>query len=70
MRIEEWRAFEKILIGGNHLASSLIGIEMPNNFTNYEDALKTHGQPYADMWIAWDAIIKARDLFYADGGPK
>jgi hypothetical protein len=51
----------RILIGGNHLANALIGTEIPNNFANYQEALAAHGQPYADMWVCWRAIMDVRD---------
>ena len=45
-----------VLVGGNHLASALNAISDPLRIADYDDALHKHGQPYADMWAAWQAI--------------
>lgn len=53
--------FERLMIAGNHLASALVGTCIPSECNSYQDALQAHGQPYADMWIAWRAIMDIRD---------
>jgi len=55
--------FKNVLIGGNHLASALLGIADPAPYRNadYYTVLEKHGQPYADMWVAWKAIMNFRD---------
>ena len=60
-------AVEPVLIGGNHLASALWGITDPLSISNYDDALHKHGQPYADMWVAWKAIMGLAKLKQARG---
>jgi len=54
---------KNVLIGGNHLASALIGTADPAQYRNagYYDVLEKHGQPYADMFVAWKAIMNLRD---------
>lgn len=62
-------ALEKnVLIGGNHLASALMFIADPLRVGNYDEALELHGQPYADMWIAWKRIMEWRDGTLTTGG--
>ena len=52
-----------ILIGGNHLASSLIAANcFPSEQRSYEQVLADFGQPCADMWICWKAIMDARSV--------
>ena len=54
---------DDILTGGNHLASSLIAANcFPAEQRSYEQVLRDFGQPCADMWIAWKAIMDARSL--------
>lgn len=49
---------EDILIGANHLASSLLAAKCyPDLQADYHSVLSTFGQPCADMWIAWKAIM-------------
>ena len=48
---------ERVLIGGNHLASSLLSQCDPLLFHSYDDALDARGSTYADMWVAWKAIM-------------
>lgn len=57
------KEFKNVLIGGNHLASALIGIADPAQYrrSDYYTVLGKHGQPYADMWVAWKAIMNFRD---------
>lgn len=53
--------YDDILTGGNHLASSLIHAGcFPDEQRSYDQVLADFGQPCADMWIAWKAIIDAR----------
>ena len=55
---------QDVLIGGNHLASSLIaaGLDPGDERTStYESVLERFGQPAADMWVAWKAIMEWRD---------
>lgn len=53
---------ESILIGGNHLASALVGLGcMPDKLADYFSVLRVHGQPCADMWACWKAIMTERD---------
>lgn len=60
-RAEISKALQGVLVGGNHLASAMLSECPPTNFKNYEQALKAQGQPYADMWAAWSAIMHVRD---------
>ncbi len=54
---------ESVLIGGNHLASLLIGWGLPieDKDASYWDVLEKRGQPYADVWACWSAIMRERD---------
>jgi hypothetical protein len=56
-------AIDKLAIGCNHLASALIAIDGPlfNRIKTYDEALHKHPQPFADMWIAWRALMDFRD---------
>jgi hypothetical protein len=57
-----WGAYGQALIGGNHLANSLIAYGcMPAEQTDYEQVLHQHGPLCADMWIAWKAIMDMRE---------
>lgn len=50
-----------ILTGGNHLASSLVAAKcFPDEQHDYWQVLSDFGQPCADMWICWKAIMDAR----------
>ncbi len=54
----EAKLIEDILISGNHLANSLIAAKcMPDLQADYHSVLTTFGQPCADMWVAWKAIM-------------
>lgn len=54
---------DAIIMGGNHLASSLIAANcFPSEQRSYDQVLRDFGQPCADMWVAWKAIVDARDL--------
>ncbi len=59
---------EKILIGGNHLASALstYGIYPPMH-TSYDLVLEGFGQPTADMWVAWRAIMDLSEKLRGEG---
>lgn len=52
----------RILVGGNHLASVLCAIAIPPTAIHggYDEALERFGQPYADIWICWKAIMDAK----------
>jgi hypothetical protein len=50
-----------ILIGGNHLASAIMAVRDPATLVTYDEALAKVGQPFADLWVAWRAIIDARE---------
>ena len=52
-----------VLVGGNHLANALLSTEDPAKYRHaeYNQVLEAHGQPYADMWAAWKAIMDLRD---------
>lgn len=56
------------MIGGNHLANALIGIVGGNlpeyRGTSFEIMLHRFGQPAADMWVAWKAIMDLRDALH------
>jgi len=53
---------ERILVGGNHLATALLsqGIT-PSSWISYDEILKGCGQPWADIWCAWKAIMDVRN---------
>lgn len=51
-------------IAGNHLASVLLSEGIypgSERHTSYDDFLKRYGQPWADIFIAWKAIMDWRD---------
>jgi len=55
---------KEIGIGGNHLASAMLseGIyPAAERHTSYDDFLERYGQPWADIFIAWKAIMDWRD---------
>ncbi len=57
-------AEERILIGGNHLASALLtaGMNPPDWRTStYDAVLERFALPTADIWVAWKAIMDWRD---------
>lgn len=70
--LERYRvAFREILILGNHVANALIGMGgLPNDYKTYTEALEARGQPYADFWCAWSAIMEARNTMEAKGGTQ
>lgn len=50
-----------IFVGGNHLANSLIHAKcFPAEQRSYEQVLTDFGQPCADMWVCWKAIMDLR----------
>jgi phage-related protein len=52
----------QVMIGGNHLASAMQRIGFfPNEVESYDEALNVIGQNFADMWIAWKAIMDLLD---------
>lgn len=56
-------AVEDVLIGGNHLASALISLNVdPAQLreSTYQAVAKEHGPLAADMWAAWKAIMDLR----------
>jgi hypothetical protein len=53
--------YGSLLIGGNHLASSLISYGcLPSDQIDYDQVLHTHGLLCADMWVAWRGIMDLR----------
>ncbi len=57
-------ALKAVGIGGNHLASALITAGChPSQCRewSYDAVLERWGQPIADMWVAWKAIMDLRD---------
>jgi hypothetical protein len=55
-------AIDQVLIAGNHLASALIVENChPNEQKSYDQVLEDYGQPCADMWLAWQAIMALRN---------
>lgn len=49
---------EQVLVGGNHLASFLIGKGIsPEHYDSYDQVLNLHGSDIADVWVAWRAIM-------------
>lgn len=64
----EAKLTDDILIGGNHLASALIGYKcFPDLQGSYDTVLATFGQPCADMWVAWRAIMNLGKWRTAEG---
>lgn len=65
------RLFRQIMIGGNHLATHIIGSssKLPNDFKGYEEARDEEGMAYADCWVAWRKIMDARDALDAAKEP-
>lgn len=50
-----------VLIGGNHLANALISLNcMPDKQVDYDSVLVKFGQPCADIWVCWKAIMDHR----------
>ena len=67
---ERWPLIQAVMIGGNHLASALIEFvsrapwhdDLANmRHWSFDRVLHRFGQPVADMWVAWKAIIDLRD---------
>jgi hypothetical protein len=55
---------QNILVGGNHLASALLAFGCsPADQKNYDSVLAASGQPAADMWIAWRAIMDLSEWY-------
>ncbi len=51
-----------ILIGGNHLAAALIAHKInPEAWISYDEIRMGCGQPWADIWVAWKAIMDSRN---------
>ncbi len=66
--VEGW---QQVMIGGNHLASALIGI-VGGNLPDYRESTfavmrEKFGESAADMWVAWKAIMDYRDTPLLDG---
>lgn len=60
--MSERSALERLFIGGNHLASSLLSYGCsPAEQTDYDQVLHQHGILCADMWVAWRAIMDVRE---------
>ncbi len=58
------KAYENVLISGNHLASLLIGLGYIPKFPcdhDYEFVRSHHGLTAADAWVAWRAIMELRE---------
>lgn len=62
------RAIDRIMIGGNHLASALIHLlgasenTFPPYGTPYEKSRDIIGDPIKyDLWVAWNSIMLSRD---------
>jgi hypothetical protein len=56
-------ALEQVMVGGNHLASYLIGHDETMSFHKwaaYEVALEKKGVDVADVWVCWRTIMNAR----------
>lgn len=47
-----------VLMGGNHLANALLshGID-PLAVGNYDNALHTYAELWADIWVCWRKIM-------------
>jgi hypothetical protein len=69
----ESRAVEslrRIFVGGNHLATALVGLLGPN-FPTYQTSLETargaieDGGDHYDVWVAWRTIMIERDAMLA-----
>ena len=68
--MNERTPFEQVMIGGNHLANALLryigGQPWHDDLAalrewEFADVLERYGQPVADMWVAWKAIMDLRD---------
>ena len=60
---------DAVLIGGNHLASSLLnaGIDPVQHWDrSYHAIAACYGQPIADMFVAWRAIINLRNAIHME----
>lgn len=62
-------ALEKIFIGGNHLASALIGLlgasALPYNTEASEALREIGGGNVYDIWVAWSTMMQVRDSLAA-----
>lgn len=55
---------EKVMIGGNHLASYLLGHNCdPVRYDSYEQVQSLCNQDCADVWVAWRAIMDLRNYY-------
>lgn len=58
-------ALEKMLIGGNHLASALmhmLGDDFPEYETDFNEACETLNDPIKyDLWVCWAIMMRERD---------
>lgn len=58
-------ALEKMLIGGNHLASALIhllGDDFPEYETDFNEACEILNDPIKyDLWVCWAMMMRERD---------
>lgn len=55
---------QDVMIGGNHLANALLSLKIDPaalRKSTFDAVLETHGQPAADMWVAWKALMDWRD---------
>jgi hypothetical protein len=60
--------YDHLMIGGNHLASTLASVGcVPNEQHDDDQVLHQHGMLCADLWVAWRAIMDLRDA--TDGTP-
>lgn len=57
-------SIKAVMTGGNHLASQLLRECDPAQYrrADYDTVLHERGQPYADIWVAWKAIMDLRDI--------
>lgn len=57
-----------VLIGGNHLANLLAIAKCTAGIDEeYDDVLHDYGQPVADVWVAWKAIMALANWRRAEG---
>lgn len=66
-------AFDRIMTGGNSLASVLVGIfdaKIPPYETDFEVARNKIKDPDTyDLWLCWAVMMRERDALAADPGP-
>lgn len=61
-------AVNRMLIGGNSLASALISMDiMPDHIKSIEEAMKLHGEGKLtyiqyECWLCWFSMMRAREL--------